>query len=135
LSFDAIRELEREWSNHYNVKKIDVGAMHDLFKVASRQEAIASIDAEWRRRRRAKIWADIPTPRWKHAGQQSLVDIPTDVPLEKFMLDEMGVHHKYGDPWRCKKCGTKFETGFPPDYCPVCKMPSFIVKKEINLRR
>lgn len=100
-----------------------------------RKDEERTIDNIVRERKQARFnQHDIARPKWRHLGKQSLMDVPVDVPLEKIMRDQAGMHHAYGEPWLCPKCGAKFLMGLPPDYCPVCKTPSFIVQKKVNLR-
>jgi len=100
-----------------------------------RLEELKEIDQRARQMKQDKFNRhDIPKANWRHLGRQSLMDVPVDIPIEKILRDQTGVHHPYGEPWRCPKCGALFNMGLPPDICPVCRRPSFIADKTVNLR-
>jgi rubrerythrin len=133
---DKEAAFEKEWKRaQMGARRVDIEPMYSLFKEAKRQEAEREAEKAYRQMRQARLWADLPHCGWKQLGDQSLVDVPTDVPLEKIILDELGQHHLRGEPWKCRKCGAQFQMGLPPDNCPVCKHPSIIKDKTLNLRR
>ncbi len=130
------RDLDREWERAPLAKRIDVEAMYDLLTKARRQNALQSIEKDVRNRKYNHIYDDLPDHRYRpQAGKQDITMIPTDLPLEKLVLDKLGIVHEFGEPWVCPKCGVKQQMAFPPPFCPVCRHPSFIETGALNLRR
>lgn len=130
------KELDREWERVPLAKHVDVEAMWELLQKAKRQSAILSIDKERRHRKDHGIYDDLPDHRYRpQAGRQDITMIPTDLPLEQLVLDQLGVAKGYGKPWICPKCGVKAQMAFPPPICPMCRHPSFIETGELNLRK
>jgi len=82
--------------------------------------------------RRRKIDEEIPTPKWRQAGETDITDIPTNMPWQKLYLDELGKAYPLNTNFVCPKCGLVHCSSFPFPTCPRCGMESII--NDMNLR-
>lgn len=105
----------------------------DYMKVRRVDEkaVIAEIEAE--RRRRHKIKAEIPKPKYRQLGEQDITDVPTNTPWQHLALNKLGQVYPVNADWICPQCGLRTISSFPPDICPICRYLSPI--KRMNLRR
>jgi rubrerythrin len=130
---------EQDWEKTYEQslqgRRLVVDDFWRAFGALKRKKEMEEIDQRARAMKKATLdYNGVPKAKWRHLGKQSLLDVPVDVPLEKIMRDQAGLHHEYGAPWVCDFCGAKSLMGLPPDKCPACGKPSLIVRKLINLR-
>jgi len=128
---------EQDWDHMYEKsmsgRKVVVDDFWRMFRSAKRKDELKEIDDRARQMARSHL-SDTPKAKWRHLGKQSLMDVPSSVPLEKILMEQAGVHHEYGAPWVCDKCGARAFMGLPPDKCPSCGYPSLIVRRLVNLR-
>jgi rubrerythrin len=133
MAEDYVKAYNKEWARlAAGARRIDIGPMFDLYRMANRQEAKLAITQSIPEMR--KLHDELPNSNFKSLGQQSLIDAPMTVPFEKVLFDKTGILHKRGDPWVCRKCGCRMEMALPMDKCPRCGAPSIIADKTVNLR-
>jgi hypothetical protein len=93
------------------------------------KEARKEIESE--SRRLSKLQYNIPSPN-RELGTQDWSDVPTNMPFQKLVLDQLGKTMRPNAPYICPHCGMK-HMGMPSAFCGCCKKPT--VFAQLNLRR
>ena len=111
-------------------RKIDRDALNEM-----RIKRIAgALDEEYRRRKKGKVDAEIPTPN-RMAGETDITDFPTNSPWQREMLEQTGKAFPLNQGWICPRCGQPTTLVFPPRKCSKCGLTRDEIMKDLNLRK